>query len=79
MEQEKATTYQKNGNKWEKTFETYSIETVKNKLLYDLINKNLCKCLYIKSIKRVNHFDGWQTVTVYYDNGVKTEYFIKSH
>ena len=32
-----------------------------------------------KSIKRVNHFDGWQTVAVYYDNGVKTEYFIKSH
>lgn len=78
MKREKATTYQKNGAKWEKTFETYSIEHIKDKLLNDLINKNLCKCAYIKSIKRVNHFDGWQTITVYYDNNVKTEYFIKS-
>jgi hypothetical protein len=52
--------------------------TVYARLSEDLIAKKINKCLYIKSIKRVNNYDGTQNITAVYDHGVKVVYTVKA-
>lgn len=71
-EQVRATTYTKAGGQWKECHETTNPEQVYKKLL----DKKINACLYIRKIKRVNLHNGFNRVTVYYDNGVKTDYII---
>jgi hypothetical protein len=75
--QECRITYTKAGKKWTESARTYSASVVKDFLLSDLIAKKINKCTYIKSIKKVCLYNGFNRFIVYYDNGVKSEYIIK--
>ena len=71
------TTYTKEGKKWVESAKTYNADVVKDSLLSDLISKKINKCTYIKSIKKVNLYNGFSRFIVYYDNSVKSEYIIR--
>lgn len=75
---EKKTVYIKHGKKWDVTVEFTDALTVYKHLTDDLISKKINCCLYIKSIKRINLYNGFQKITVYYDNGCKAEYIVKN-
>ena len=75
-EQIRATTYTKEGKRCKEHHETTNPETVYKKLLDDMISKKLNGCTYIRKIERVNLYNGFNRITVYYDNGVKTDYII---
>ena len=69
----------KNGNKWDITSEIYDPKEVYESLAQDLINKKICACRWITSIKRISNYDGTQTIKVFYDNGVKSTYIVRNH
>lgn len=75
-EQVRATTYTKEGKSWKECHETTNPEAVYKKLLDDMISKKLNACTYIRKIEKVNLYNGFNRITVYYDNGVKTDYII---
>lgn len=66
----------KSGNKWHTTYEVTDPAAVYEFLSSDLIAKKLNACTYIKSIKRVNNYDGTQTITVTYDSATRNIYTI---
>jgi IS1 family transposase len=74
--QVKATTFVKEFKKWNVSWETTDKEVVYKKLLDDLISKKVNACRYILRIERVNLYNGYERITVYYDNDVKTDYII---
>jgi hypothetical protein len=45
----------------------------------DMVNKKICACTYIKSIKRTQLYTGFEKITVTYDNDVRRVYTIESH
>ena len=47
-------------------------------LTKDLIAKKLNKCTYIKSIKRIPLYNGFQRITVTYDNDVRRIYTVEN-
>ena len=49
------------------------------RLAGELIAKKLCECKYIKRIKRVNLYNGYEEITVVYDNECKLVFTIKNH
>ena len=69
----------KNGKTYEVTNVIEDRAEVYESLARDLINKKLCSCTYIKSIKRVNLYNGFEKITVTYDNDVRRIYVIESH
>lgn len=69
----------KNGKKYEVTNVIENRTEVFESLARDLVNKKLCACTYIKSIKRVNLYNGFEKITVTYDNDVRRIYVIESH
>lgn len=75
---EKKTVYTKIGKNYEKTLELTDALTVYKHLTDDLISKKINACLYIKSIKRMDLYNGFQKIMVYYDNNVKAEYIVKN-
>lgn len=50
---------------------------VYKQLSHDLIAKKINCCTYIKSIKRVNNYDGTINVTVMYSNNVRRIYTVE--
>ena len=68
----------RSGNKWGTTHETTDPAEVYEFLSRDLIAKKINACTYIKSIKRVNNYDGTQTITVTYDSATRNIYTIKN-
>ena len=76
MDEVRATTYTKDGKQWEECHETTNPEQVYKKLLDDMISKKLNGCTYIRKIEKVSLYNGFNRITVYYDNGVKTDYII---
>lgn len=56
-----------------------SIDTaiIFRRLAGDLIHKKINNGKYIRSIKRVNLYNGYIKITVYQPGDVKTEYIIK--
>jgi hypothetical protein len=46
------------------------------KLAKDLLHKKIHKCTYISKISERSNYDGTRTITVTYDNGVRTIYVI---
>lgn len=75
---EKMTIYVRHGKSYEQNHEITDKATVYERLTNDLIAKKINACTYIKSIKRINLYTGFQKIIVYYDNGVKTEYIVKN-
>ena len=73
------TNYVKEGRNWKESYTNTNPADVYESLSLALINKKIHSCSYIKSIKRVNNYDGTQSITVNYDNGVKTVYIVANH
>ena len=74
----KLTVYVKKGNKWLHSYNTTDARQVYKSLATDLLNQKL-GCNYIKSIRRVSLYNGYQKVTTYYDNNTKTVYIVENH
>lgn len=69
----------KNGKTYEVSRVIEDRAEVYESLARDLISKKINSCCYIKSIKRVNLYTGFEKITVTYDNGVRRTYTIESH
>ena len=69
----------KNGKTYEVTSVNENRAEVYESLARDMVNKKLCACTYIKSIKRVSLYNGFEKITVCYDNNVRCVYVIESH
>ena len=69
----------KNGKKYEVERVIENRAEVYESLARDMVNKKLCCCNYIKSIKRVNLYNGFEKIIVNYDNDVRRVYIIELH
>lgn len=69
----------KNGKTYKTTRVCEDRAEVYESLSRDVINKKICACTYIKSIKRVQLYTGFEKIIVTYDNGVRCTYTIESH
>ena len=69
----------KNNGKYEQTNICNDRTQVYESLSNDLISKKLCNCTYIKSIKRIQLYNGYVKIVVSYDNDVRRTYTIESH
>lgn len=74
---EKLTVYIKDGKNYVETYSSTDPETIYKRLTSCLIAKKINCCKWIRSIKRVNLYNGYQKITVLQDNGVKDEYIVK--
>ena len=66
----------KTGKTWADTYIDNDAASVYKSLSHDLIAKKLNACTYIKSIKRVQNYDGTNTIIVLYDNNTRSVYTI---
>ena len=69
----------KNGKTYEVTRVVEDRVEIYESLARDLINKKINACTYIKSIKRVQLYNGFEKITVNYDNNVRRIYTIDSY
>lgn len=69
----------KNGKNYEVTRVFEDRAEVYESLARDMVNKKLCCCTYIKSIKRIQLYNGFEKIIVSYDNNVRITYTIESH
>lgn len=69
----------KNGKTYEVTRVCEDRAEVYESLARDMVNKKICACTYIKSIKRTQLYNGFEKIIVNYDNNVRTTYTIESH
>lgn len=74
---EKLTVYIKEGKNYIETYATTDPVTVYQRLTDSLIAKKINACKWIRSITRVNLYNGYQKITVLENNGCKSEYIIK--
>ena len=66
----------KHHGKYVLTWYTNDAEQIYNDLTHELIAKKLCSCSYIKSIKRVQLYNGYIRIIVQYDNDCRRIYTI---
>lgn len=69
----------KENNTWIKCYETFNETEIYQSLCRDLIAKKINQCSYIRSIKRVQNYDGTITIIVSYDNKTRSVYRIKEY
>ena len=69
----------KKGKTYEVTNVVEDRTEVYESLARDMVNKKLCACTYIKSIKRIQLYNGYEKIIVNYDNNVRCIYVIESH
>lgn len=69
----------KKGNKYEITRECNDSAYVYESLARDVIAKKINLCTYIKSIKRIQLYNGFEKIIVTYDNNCRCTYTIESH
>ena len=74
---EKLTVYIKDGKKYVETYSTTDALVIYQRLTNALIAKKINACKWVKSIQRVNLYNGYQKITVFENNGCKSEYIIK--
>lgn len=67
----------KENNAWIKCYETFNETEIYKSLCTDLIAKKINQCRYIKTIKRIQNYDGTITIIVNYDNNTRSVYRIK--
>ena len=68
----------KNGKNYEITNTCNDVTEVYKSLANDMISKKLNQCTYIRSIKRIPLYNGFDKITVSYDNDVRRIYTIES-
>lgn len=51
-------------------------KTIYERLAGMLISKKINRCTYITRIKRVNNYDGTQTITITQDNGYRMVFIV---
>ncbi len=73
------TTEVKKGKTYEATHTNDNVAEVYERLAQDLISKKLNGCRWIKSIKRVQLYNGFVKIIVTYDNDCRNTYTIASH
>jgi hypothetical protein len=73
------TTEVKKGKTYEATYTNDNAAEVYERLAQDLISKKLNECRWIKSIKRVQLYNGFVKIIVTYDNDCRNTYTIASH
>lgn len=66
----------KNGRKYELVRTCSDPLTVYQELTHDLISKKMCNAQYIRSIRRVQNYNGTISIIVNYDNNVRRTYTI---
>lgn len=69
----------KEGRTYNATYRTEDPETVYERLAQELISKKMCGCTWIKSMSRVNQYDGTAKITVRYDTGDRGTYIVANH
>ena len=74
---EKLTVYIKENNKYMENYSTTDTTRIYQLLTNDLISKKINCCKWIRSIKRVCLYNGYQKIIVLHNNGCKSEYIIK--
>lgn len=67
------------GKSWTTTYTTDNETDIFKSLSNDLIAKKLCNCTYIRSIKRIQNYNGTITIIVTYDNETRSIYTIQDH
>lgn len=72
-------TEQKEGRKWKEIWRDTDPREIYDRLAHDLIAKKLNGCTYIRSVKRVQHYDGFITIIVTYGDNVRTFYTIEDN
>ena len=75
---EKLTVYIKEGKNYIETYSTTDAETIYKRLAAELIAKKINCCNWIRSIKRVNLYNGYQKIIVLETNNCKSEFIIKN-
>ena len=75
----KMVTEVKEGRTWRETFSITKPEYVYRHFADDMRYRYIHHSAYYRMVKRVNHYNGFETITFYYDNGVRTSYTIESH
>ena len=71
--------YVKEGREWKLDHINTNAAEVYKGLADALISKKINCCLYIKSIKRIPLYNGFQRINVLYDNGVKVVFTVADH
>ena len=66
------------GNTWKETFVETNPAEVYKWLSHDLIAKKINKAPYIRTIKRVNTYDGFQNIIITYDNACRSIFIIEN-
>lgn len=69
----------KNGRNYELTYTTTDSATVYEDLAQAMISKKLNGCSYIRSIKRIPLYNGFQRIDVLYTNDTKVTFTIADH
>jgi hypothetical protein len=70
----------KQGREYMTTFCCTDEKQVYDDLAHELIAKKINNCLWIRSIKRENLYNGYERITVYYDHGEgRRVYTVTSH
>lgn len=70
---------EKQGRAFVTTWECDDAMQVYDDLTHELIAKKLNGCSWIKSIKRVPLYNGFDRITVYYDHGGRRVYTVTNH
>lgn len=68
----------KTGKKWNVSRITTDELEVYQSLSADIIAKKINGATWVKSIKRINNYDGTQNITVTYDNDCRSIYTVKN-
>ena len=69
----------KEGREYKETYVCLNEIDVYRDLSHELINKKIHNCTYIKSIKRIPLYDGFQKIIVTYDNKMRRVYTVENN
>ena len=75
MEEIHEVVYRRDGKNWIKTYESFNPERVQRNVLDALFRKYVCKSDSITRIVKRYSNTGRNHITVYYSNGVKSDYW----
>lgn len=78
MKEVKRIAYVKRNSKWEEAYIDTDPASVYKDLAHDLESKYIFKSDFVTRITRRNNYDGTETITAYYNNGVKFVYTIEN-
>jgi len=70
-------TYIKLDGEWELSAINEDKNATYKSLAQDLIYSKLHNCTWIKKITEENKFNGFEEITVYFDNGIKSVYTVE--